>query len=268
MYSLIDMRPVHTLFLLAFVLLSGCLAGPAENQAGTKTLTIFAAASLTDAFEALAAEFEAANPDINIIFNFAGSSQLAVQLENGANADLFASANELQMVRVQNEGLIDAAQTTTFTTNRLAIVTIPEKAGEIQSLEDLAQPGLSLILAIEGVPIRAYSDEVLSQLPDDLQTDIYANLVSEEDNVRRVVAKIALGEADAGIVYLSDVTPDLAADLHVVDIPSSQNVAAPYPIGRLNNSPHPSEADRLITFLLSPTGQSILATWGFQPVEG
>ncbi|MEM7799884.1 MAG: molybdate ABC transporter substrate-binding protein, partial [Chloroflexota bacterium] len=231
-------------------------------------ITVFAASSLTDAFEEMAQAFETEHGEIDVLLNFAGSSQLAVQRREGASADLFASAHEAQFEAVVAEGLVASEGPVVFATNRLTIVTSLENEGEINQLEDLSRPGIDLILALEGVPIRTYTNDIVSRLPAATQRAFYANLVSEEDNVRRVAAKVALGEADAGIVYISDLTPDLRNQLNQVEIPESQNALATYPIGRLANAPQPEAADAFIDFVLSPAGQEILARSGFGPAEG
>lgn len=257
---------VQRLFLSVFliVLAVGC-SSPTPPKT---TVTIFAAASLTDAFEALAAEYEATHPDTDILLNFGGSSQLAVQLQDGAQADLFASANPFQIERVVDDGLILAEDISHFASNRLTVAVALEKEDEIRQLEDLAQSDLRLVFGIEGVPIRAYTDELLGELPKEIQKNIYANLVSEEDNVRRVMAKISLGEADAGIVYASDITPLVKTQLHQVDIPDEHNIIAPYFIGQLTGTPHPTDAAQFVDFLFSSEGQAILRTWGFGSSEG
>jgi molybdate transport system substrate-binding protein len=152
-----------------------------------------------------------------------------------------------------------------FVSNRLTIVVPADNPAGIQSLEDLGEPGVQLILSVEGVPVRDYADDMVAELPADFQEQFYANVVSEEDNVRQVSAKVALGEADAGIVYTSDITPDIAEQVQQIIIPDAQNVIAGYPIAPLVDAPHPDLAQRFVGFLLSPDGQEILSRWGFGP---
>lgn len=231
-------------------------------------LVVFAAASLTDAFEALADAFEVDNPDAEILFNFSGSSMLAAQLGQGAPADIFASANPQQMQSAIDEDRI-AGEPITFAENRLVVIVPIDNPAVIEALDDLANEGVDLILAAPEVPIRVYTDEVLAVLADDsafgenYAEAVLENLVSEEPNVRQVVAKIALGEADAGIVYASDVTPDIAETVLVLPIPDEINVQAIYPIAITDDTRQSELAQRFIDFVLSEAGQKLLVEWGF-----
>ncbi|MCA9968990.1 MAG: molybdate ABC transporter substrate-binding protein [Anaerolineales bacterium] len=247
-----------------FVLLGliGC-GGEQSESAGPRELTVFAAASLTDAFNDLAEAFAAQHDGVDVVLNYASSSQLAAQLIEGATADVFASANGIQMQNVIANGRITPGAEALFVSNRLTVVVPESNPAGITSLEDLAKPGVQLILAVPGVPVRQYTDEIVAAMPADFQARFYANLVSEEDNVRQVAAKVALGEADAGIVYTSDVTPDIANQVRQINIPDAQNVVATYPIAPLADAPHPALAQQFISFVLSETGQAILARWGF-----
>ncbi|MCA9872621.1 MAG: molybdate ABC transporter substrate-binding protein [Anaerolineales bacterium] len=244
--------------------LAGCRTGQPET-AQPQELTVFAASSLTDAFNELAQAFEAQNTAVEVVLNFASSSQLAAQLTEGAVADVFASANATQMQNVVNSGRVTPGAEDWFVSNRLTIIVPADNPAGIHSLEDLAQPGVQLILAVKGVPVRQYTDEVVAAMAADFQEHFYNNLVSEEDNVRQVSAKVALGEADAGIVYTSDVTPDIAGRVQQIAIPEAQNVAAAYPIAPLSDAPQPELAQSFIEFVLSAEGQSILVKWGFGP---
>ncbi len=257
------MKTKILIFWLITLLLVGC--GTGENSASSQEITVFAASSLTDAFTELADAFEAQNEGVEIILNFAGSSQLAAQLSEGALADVFAPANPIQMQTVMDAGRIEAGSEKLFVSNRLAVIVPSDNPANITALEDLAQPGVQLILAVEGVPVRQYTDQIVAALPADFQAQFYGNLVSQEDNVRRVAAKIALGEADAGTVYTSDVTPDIASQVVQIPIPDAQNVVATYPIAQLTDAPSPTLAKNFIDFVLSEEGQAILVRWGFGP---
>jgi len=162
-------------------------------------------------------------------------------------------------------GRITASSEKLFVSNRLTVIVPADNPAGITALEDLAQPGVQMILAVTGVPVRQYTDEIVATFPADFQTNFYANMVSEEENVRQVSAKVALGEADAGIVYTSDVTPDIADQVLQIDIPDDQNVIATYPIARLADAPAPTLAQSFVDFVLSEDGQAILAKWGFGP---
>jgi len=250
------------ILIMPALLLAGCGGGEA---AGPQELTVFAAASLTDAFHELANTFEAENEGVEVLINFAGSSQLAAQLREGVDADVFASANPKQMQVAMDAGRVAAGGSRLFVSNRLTVVVPADNPAEIGALEDLAQPGVQLILAVPEVPVRAYTDDIVAAMDPNFQAGFYANLVSEEDNVRQVAAKVALGEADAGIVYTSDVTPDIAGQMQLVPIPDAQNVIASYPIAPITDAQQPELANRFIDFVLSNAGQAILARWGFGP---
>ncbi len=245
-------------------LFAACAATPRDSADASSTLTIFAASSLTDAFTELAATFEAQNPGVDIVLNFAGSSQLVAQLEQGVQADVFAPANEISMERAIEAERVEKGTAQTFATNQLVLIVPADNPADVQALDDLAQSGVQIVLAAPGVPIREYTDALLTAQASDAAA-IYANLVSEESNVRQVAAKIALGEADAGIVYGSDVTPDIAGRVLQIAIPDRQNITAIYPIASLVDAPQPELAQRFIDFVLSDEGQAILSRWGFGP---
>jgi molybdate transport system substrate-binding protein len=251
---------------LALLLLAwGLMAcrGVQTEAKNSQEVVVFAASSLTDAFNELAAAYQAQHEGVRVIFNYGGSSQLAAQLTGGAAADVFASANATQIQNVLDNGRIAAGTEALFVSNRLTIVVPADNPAGIAALEDLAKPGVQLILAVEGVPVRQYTDEIIAAMDADFQEQFYGNVVSEEENVRQVSAKVALGEADAGIVYTSDVTPDMANRVKQITIPDAQNVIATYPIAPLADAPNPELAQSFIDFVLSAEGQAILARWGF-----
>lgn len=237
-------------------------------QEERETLTVFAAASLTDAFEELADAFEAQYPYVEVVYSFGGSSQLAAQIIEGAPVDVFASANARQMTLVEEAGLV-AGEALRFARNRLVVIVPNDNPANIETLADLARPGLLLVLAAPGVPIRDYTEIMLEKMaadPDygpDYRQAVLDNLVSEEDNVRQVVAKIALGEGDAGIVYLSDVTPDQSPNLKTITVPSAFNTIASYPIAALTGAANPETAQAFVDFTRSVEGQCILKRWNF-----
>lgn len=258
------------LWFVPLVILTLVACQPAQVQGGR--LTVFAASSLTNAFTEIAAAFKVGHPDTEIQLNFGASTQLATQISQGAPADLFASASVKSIQPVIDAKLIDG-QPPIFATNQLIIITPADNPARVAALNDLARPGLRLVTAVAGVPIRDYTNQMLDKLAKDAaygeayRQAFNTNLVSEEDNVRAVVAKVALGEADGAIVYISDVTPDIAARIHQVAIPAGFNVSASYPIGKLAASKQPELAQAFIDFLLSPDGQAILKKWGFGPAE-
>jgi len=257
-----SIRPLRAIG--AAAVLSGIAAAPAQPQ---QTLTVFAAASLTDAFTELGRQFEQAHPGVTVRLNFAGSQTLATQIEQGAKADVFASADQRWMRYLADRKLV-AGSPRVFAQNRLGVVIPRSNPGHIERLEDLARPGLKLILAGKQVPVGAYSREAIQRLsaqpgfPPDYQRLVLANLVSEEENVKAVVAKIGLGEGDAGIAYLTDVPPSLLNQITVLPIPDEANPIAEYPIapvaGGLGDL-----ANAFVELVLGPAGQRVLADRGF-----
>ena len=256
--------------LLALVAIGATPAAVQTGVAAPSVLTVFAAASLTDAFEELGALFQRGHPGITVRFNFAGSQQLAAQLEHGASADAFASADQRWMAQVQRLGLA-AGDPVVFAHNRLVVVLPAENPARIQRLEDLARPGLKLVLAADAVPAGRYSREVLRNLSrrpgfgSDYERRVVANVVSEEENVKGVVAKVQLGEADAGVVYRSDVTSGIAEKLRVLDIPATANIVASYPIVVLSSSGAPGAARAFVELVRGVEGRATLAKHGLTP---
>jgi molybdate transport system substrate-binding protein len=252
-----------------FIFLAFAPLARAQEQ---KTLTIFAASSLTDAFNEIKTAFERANPGVTITYSFGASSTLATQLSQGAPADIFASANAAQMNNAVKAGRI-AGQPRTFAKNRLVLIVPADNPAKITSLKDLSKSGIKLVIAAKNVPVRDYTNTMLDRLAklpgygDDYKTAFLRNVVSEEDNVRQVSAKVALGEADAGFVYRSDVTPDIASKVSIIQIPDAVNTIATYPIAVTDNSAHPDLARQYIEYVLSDEGQSTLVKWNFISVK-
>lgn len=282
-----------------FLLASGCstMSDPVEGEV-TGNLTIFAAASLTAAFTEIGAAFELNNPETTVEFNFAGSQRLRTQLEHGAKADVFASADWRQMEAIRAQSLT-SGETAVFASNQLAIIAPSgavlqdSDAGEgpgvtpitpngspfansdrndpnRKALHYLAKPGIKLVLALEAVPVGAYSRHVIDNISADPEFGadyaqrVLANLVSEETNVRNVVQKVALGEADAGIVYVTNaVAPGVAGKTEHFILPKPFNVTATYPISALKGTSKLVLAQAFIEFLVSDPGQAILARHGF-----
>lgn len=272
---------IYCLCFLALTVLptTACMASPsaavdeakAALTTGGTTLTVFAAASLTESFTKMAAEFEQDHPQVTVLLNFAGSQSLRLQLEHGAQSDIFASANLDHAEAVFLASLIEMP--VIFSHNQIVVIVPVGNPGQIEWLADLASPGLKLVLAGPEVPAGRYAREVLVNLntdpalPPDFSARVLANLVSEEDTVKGVVAKVQLGEADAGLVYASDITPPVVDRVLVLEIPSQFNVYADYPIARAAESKQPQLAQQFIDFVLSSRGQTILADHGFQPAN-
>ncbi len=251
----------------ALLALAGCAGDPgatepADGRAAIEgTLTVFAAASLTDVFAELAERLEGRHPGLDVRFNFAGSSTLAAQLEQGAPVDLFASADEAQMARVTDAGL--AADAELFASNRLMLafpVANPggiEPAGNgVPALADLLPGDVTLAVCAPEVPCGAAAAEVLDRAGLGDVPDTY------EDDVRAVLTKVLLGEVDAGLVYRTDVLTagDEVAALAFREAEAARNR---YPVAVLDDAPHPEAAQAFVDLLLSDEGRRLLTDAGF-----
>ena len=248
---------------LALVLLSAC--APNVPQSAPVQLTVFAAASLTESFGEIATAFEESHPVVDVTLNFAGSNTLRAQIDQGAQVDVFASANTKEMDALVSNGLVAEGAPQTFLTNRLVVITPADNPVKLTAFDELSRPGLKLVLAAEDVPVGRYARQMLDKAGTDFKTQVLANIVSNETDVKQVVAKVQLGEADAGIVYASDAVA--APELPVIEIPTEWNVVATYPIAMLKDAPHPKLAEAFVVFVLSPDGRAILKKWGFSPAQ-
>jgi molybdate transport system substrate-binding protein len=217
-------------------------------------ITVFAAASLTDAFEEVGTAFEAANPGTTVEFNFAGSSALREQILSGAPADVFASANTSNMDQVVEGGA--AADPATFVENRLQIAVPAGNPGGVTGLADFADGDLLIGLCAEEVPCGQFGREALAN------AGVTPAIDTNEPDVRSVLTKLEAGELDAGIVYVTDVLSGGDA-VEGIDIPADQNVIATYPIAALTAAGNPEVADAFVEFVLSDDGQEILSSYGF-----
>lgn len=236
-----------------------------------QAVTVFAAASLTEAFTLLGKTFEQQHPGTAVKFNFAGSQVLATQMEQGAKADVFASADQRWMTYASEKNLLGSAPVP-FARNRLVVITPKSNPGGIGTLQDLVRPGLKLVLAGRQVPAGAYAREALTRLagtpgfPVRYDQLVLANLVSEEENVRAVAAKVQLREADVGIVYQTDVTVALRPQLRILEIPRSSNPIAEYPIATVRGGN--ALGAEFVKLVLGSEGQAVLQARGFLPPAG
>ena len=253
--------------LLAAVALTACgssgstgatppTTGSGGTPSATGTVTVLAAASLTDAFGAEAKAFEAADPGVRVQTSFAGSSTLAAQIEQGAPADVFASADTAQMDRLTSRSLVDTPQV--FAHNSLQIIVRPGNPEGITSLADLAGPGVVYVTAAPDVPIGHYAAQALQK------AGVQVTPASQEADVKGIVTKVTTGEADAGIVYATDVAAAGKAAQGVA-VPARDDVRATYPVAVLRDAPNAAAGRAFVDFLLSAQGQRILASYGFGP---
>jgi molybdate transport system substrate-binding protein len=224
------------------------------------SLTVLAAASLTEAFTEIANAFQAAN-DVVVRLSFGPSDGLAQQILAGGGVDVFASASPAWMDAVQEDPGVE--NRVDFARNRLVVITPSDDPAGVAALEDLAKTGLKLVLAAEGVPAGDYAREVLRNAG--IERAALANVVSNEEDVKGVVQKVALGEADAGIVYVTDVTAEVRDELHRVTIPDRVNVIATYPIAVVATSEHRTLASGFVSYVAGTAGQRVLSSFGFLP---
>ncbi|HET7035721.1 MAG TPA: molybdate ABC transporter substrate-binding protein [Thermomicrobiaceae bacterium] len=268
--------PLWLALLVCLTLLAAC-GGAASNSAGDaspsaggdSTLTVFAAASLTEAFNDLKPIFEQAHPGVTLRYNFAGSQELVAQIEQGAPADVFASADESHMDTLVKDGWVGQPQT--FAHNRLVVITPADSP--VQTLHDLAAGGIKLDVADASVPVGNYTLQMFDKLANDpaygpdFKRQVLDRVVSKEDNVKAVVTKVSLGEVDAGVCYATDVTPSVRDKVRTIDVPDAYNVIASYPAAPVKASKQATLARAFVQLLVGSDGQKVLASHGFSPAS-
>jgi molybdate transport system substrate-binding protein len=258
---------VASLLITLLLAVSACTG---TNSGGSQpiTLNVFAAASLQGAFTKIGSQFHTAHSNVTVSFNFGGSDTLAGQITQGAPADVFASANVAQMNVVVKGGQISSSAVQVFAHNRLVVIVPKNNPANIQTLQDLAKPGIKIVLAAKTVPVGGYALTFLSKASADpsfsasYQANVLKNVVSYETDVKSVLSKIALGEGDAGIVYTTDAATE-PNSVTTIAIPDAFNVIATYPIAPLKNSKQSSTAQQFIAYVMSSDGQNVLASYGF-----
>src|SRR5712692_1648887 len=226
-----------------------------HTPAAPSAVTVFAAASLTAAFQSIGSAVGRANPPLLAEFNFAGSSTLVAQIQQGAPADVFASADQPNMQKLLDGGLVTGSPRV-FATNRLQILVPAGNPKGITKLAELARPGLVVVLCAPAVPCGRYAAQALQK------AGVGVVPASQEADVKAVVSKVALGEADAGIVYVTDVKAG-GVKVQGIVIPDNENVVATYPIAVLKTAHDGRAAQAFVDFVLSPPGQRVLAGFGF-----
>jgi len=247
-------RRVAAAILAVAAACSGAAGSSAPRQ---RELLVFAAASLNDTFTTIGAAFERENPGVHIRFNFGPSDGLATGISEGARVDVFAAAGAVPMDRVASSpGVVDR---TIFARNRLVLIVPRDDPAHIAALPDIARPGVLLSIAAPGVPAGTYARVVLAKAG---LSSVLRRSHSDEVDVRGVVSKVALGEADAGFVYATDVTAAVRGDLMVIPIPDALNVIAAYPIAVVAAAPHGALARAFLQYVLGP-GQATLRAGGF-----
>jgi molybdate transport system substrate-binding protein len=247
------------------VLLTGCIA---LGTTQPSTLTVYAAASLTNALRTLQARYEAAVPGMHLIISTASSGALRAQIEQGARADIFLSADTANPAALAHDGLAEG-EPVTFAANRLTIIVPADNPAGIRTPADLARYGVKIIAAIEGAPIAAYANRLVGSLarlagyPAGFVSRYATNVVSREDDVRAVVTKIALGEGDAAIVYQTDAAA--SSEVATVAVPDAANVAATYAGIVIKGAAQPAAAHAFLAWLAGTPGRATLLDFGFLP---
>jgi molybdate transport system substrate-binding protein len=277
---------VIVIALLVAVAASGCDNGgansnPASAPSSGNRLIVYAAVSLQQAFIIIGKDFKTSTGNA-VEFNFAGSQQLVSQLQSGAQADVLVTADLPTMQSAISASLVTTDSEQELATNSMVVIVPQANPANIQSVKDLANPGVKLDLADTKVPAGAYAQQVLARLSaepgysSDFKDKVNANVISKEVNVAAVVAKVQLGEADAGIVYstdatapqatpvpMPDTTPPNFAPVKTIAIPANDNVLAVYYIVKLKGASNPATADAFIKYAVSGAGRDTLARFGF-----
>ena len=262
------MKPGRAVLSFLVLIVAGCTGGVIEPSHPTVDLTIYGSASLKGALEEAKAAYEAAIPGTTLTLSSDSSSALETQIEQGAPADVFLSADTINPEKLVDAGLADGAPVT-FATNALTIVVPADNPAGITSARDLARPGVRIIAAGDEVPITKYATQLVNNLaneagyPPDFAAAYAENTASKEDNVKAVVAKIELGEGDAGFVYVTDARA--SAKVSTIDVPDAANVAATYAGVVVKGSKHAAEAKAFLGWFAGPGGRSILGPLGFLP---
>ena len=248
------MRIRVTCALFASLLVVGGAAASAGKQGKSSVsgITVYAAASLTDVFPKI---------DAGPKYSFAASNTLAAQITLGAPADVFASANTTIPAQLFAKGLVQ--KPVVFTRNRLVVVVPTSNPAEIHSVYDLRKPGVKLVIAATGVPVGSYTLQVLKQMG--LTSSVLANVVSRESDVRSVLSKVALGEADAGFVYSTD-AKTVPGKVTVIKVPAWAQPKVTYSMAVVSASSNKTAAQRFINEVLSKAGQKKMLTYGFLPI--
>ncbi len=229
---------------------------------------MLAASSLTDAFGELAGRFEEQNPGVEVRQSFESSSTLLAQIQQGAPADVFASASEEEMGTAVEEGLTKG-EPEVFVKNREIVMVPKDNPAGIRNFEDVAEPGVRLVLAEEGVPAADYALEILGKAEEEygpgFEKDVFGNVVSREADVRASVNRVVVGDADATFGYASDYTPDIRDRVEVVPIPPDLNIVATYPVAALEEAKRLDLARKWLDLVTGEEGQRLLEKWGFEP---
>jgi molybdate transport system substrate-binding protein len=271
LYSIRSKLVVLACVSVAALALASCGGGGGGGSEGGQrggTLTILAASSLTDAFGELGNTFEEQNQGVQVKQTFGASSDLLAQIEQGAPADVFASAAEEEMDTADTDGLVSGTPRV-FVKNREVIMVPRDNPAGINSLGDMAGPDIKLVLAAKDVPAADYAVEILGKANREygpgFEQDVLSNVVSREADVRASVNRVVVGDADATFGYASDYTPDIRDKVKVIKIPPDLNIIATYPVASLKDAEDPELARKWVDLVTSEEGQKVLEKWNFEP---
>jgi molybdate transport system substrate-binding protein len=273
------------LIMIEFLFLVGCsnipglpskIANPSATLQEGKTqesdiIMVFAASSLSQPFIEIGKLFEDEHPGVVVNFNFQNANDLALQIGQGAPADVFASAAEKFMTNAISSGRINKQDSQLFARNKLTVIIPKNNPAAIKNLQDLSKPGILIVMGAKEGPQGVYVEEFLSNaakdpgFPPDYKEKVYKNIVSYESTVNGVVTKVSLGEADAGFVFYSDSQGSAREKVETLEIPVELNVEANYPIAPLNDSTKANQVESFIKFVLSQDGLKVLSKFGFIP---
>ncbi len=254
--------------LLVFVLFAAILTAAAKDPV---ELTVYCGAGLTGALSEIGEIYESRS-NVSVKFNFDGVPALRAQIEQGAYADILVSANLKHMNALMSEGFIDNSTVKVFARNKVAIIVPNGNPANITGLKDLAVPGVKILMGTKDLPAGDYALMVLDRLAADpeygpgYKDAVLANVVSRETTVNRIASKVAMGEADAGFAFNSDVSPQMVGEVTRILIPDRYNVEGDFPVGVLSQSKYPQEARAFIEVLMSEKCQAVLDRYGFIPV--
>ncbi|MDO5844133.1 MAG: molybdate ABC transporter substrate-binding protein [Methanocorpusculum sp.] len=266
------MKKSYVLTALTFAVLvilavgaAGCINQPAQ----TTEINVYAAASLTGAFTEIGDKFTAANPNIKVVYNFAGSQTLKTQILEGADADMYVSANDKQFDPVVEAGLITEKKV--LLKNKLGIAVVKANTLKITELGDLSKSGVRLVIGDESVPFGQYTRTIIQKYENDSNAGyvnvFMNNVITQVDAVTGVKTVITTGEADASIVYVSDISKADKESITVIEIPDKYNVIASYPYGILKATTKTDAVKKFESYLTGKEGSAILTEYGFSPVS-
>lgn len=267
MKKITGMIIISCVMLILAVAFNGCKVKTSVKENEKQEITVFAASSLTESMEEIVKQFEKENPNLKVNLHLAGSSKLRVQIEQGVEVDLFISANQKHYDILKDKDF--TLEGKHFLSNSMAVIVPKNNPAQIKTLKDIEKT-CKLVVAQKEVPAGYYARQIIHSLAGELggnyEQKVLANIVSEETNIKQVVNKVVIGEADAAFVYTSDIIENIKDKVNILDIPLEHNVKAAYWIAQLKQSKDNKYAKQFYEFLLSEQGQVILEKYGFETI--